>query len=90
MNPEAAETVALQALAYVVGDAAARERFLALSGTDPAHLRTQAGNAAFLAGVLDFVLADEALLVAFCAAAEIAPDAPQHARACLPGAIPAD
>jgi hypothetical protein len=90
MTPEAAETVALQALAYVVGEAAARERFLALSGAEPALLRTEAGNAAFLAGVLDFVLADEALLVAFCDAAEIAPETPQHARACLPGAAPAD
>jgi len=90
MTPEAAETVALQALAHVVGETEARERFLALSGADRATLRAEAGNAAFLAGVLDFVLGDEALLLAFCDAAGLAPETPARARAALPGAAMSD
>jgi negative regulator of sigma E activity len=88
MTPETAEAVALEALRHVVADERALARFLALCGATPEALRAGAANAAFLAGVLDFVLSDETLLSGFCAAARIAPELPARARAALPGAAP--
>jgi len=66
MTLEAAETIALKALAYLANRADALERFLTLSGMDTAGLRERADEAGFLAGVVEFVLMDETLLVAFC------------------------
>lgn len=88
MTPNAAQAVALGALAHLVTDEAARSRFLALSGATAEMLRQGTGDPAFLAGVLDFLLGDEALLTAFCESAGLAPDAPALARAALPGADP--
>ena len=88
MNQDAAETLALSALAHIAGDAKLLERFMALSGTDASMLRHGAADPSFLAGVLDFLMSDEAALTAFCEASAIAPDAPGRARALLPGAAP--
>lgn len=66
MTPETAETIALKALAYLANRPDSLERFLTLSGTGEAELRERAGEAGFLAGVVDFLLTDEELLVAFC------------------------
>ncbi|MFZ1992042.1 MAG: DUF3572 family protein, partial [Alphaproteobacteria bacterium] len=38
-----------------------------------------------LAGILDFVLSDERLVVGFCEASGCAPEAPIRARRALPG-----
>ena len=88
MTPDAAQAVALGALAHLVADETARGRFLALSGATPEMLRQGTGDPAFLAGILDFLLGDEALLSAFCESAGLAPEAPAQARAALPGADP--
>lgn len=61
----AAELVAIAALGYLAADATHLERFLSLSGLDPADLRAAATSPGFLLGVLDFLLEDEALLIAF-------------------------
>ncbi len=88
MTPETAEAVALEALRHIVADERALARFLALTGASPEALRAGAADAAFLAGVLDFVLSDDSLLRGFCAAAGIAAELPASARAALPGAPP--
>ena len=88
MSSDEAQTLALQALAFVLGDDEARRRFVGQTGLDGEALRAQAGDAAFQGGVLDFLLADEKLLMSFCEAAELAPEAPGRARAALPGATP--
>jgi hypothetical protein len=71
MTPEAAETIALNALAYLANQPDALERFLTLSGTGVAELRERVGEAGFLAGVVDFLLTDEELLVDFCEAGSL-------------------
>ena len=84
---EQAETLALRALAYIAADEDRFVRFLASSGTTPDDVRRRAADPAFLAGVYDHLLADEALLVAFAEAADIAPEKIAAARFRLPGAV---
>jgi len=61
-----AETVALQALAYLAAEPEALGRLLASSGMDAAALRTGAEDPHLLAGVLEFLLSQEELLIRFC------------------------
>lgn len=82
---ETAHALALQALAYLAQDADRLGAFMASGGLDPASLRTRASDPLLLAAVLDFLLADEPLLVAFCADQGLSPDLPMRARAALPG-----
>jgi hypothetical protein len=53
------ETLALQALAVVIGDDVLRGRFLDLTGFDAETLRARAGEADVLAAVLDFLAGHE-------------------------------
>jgi hypothetical protein len=76
-----AETIALQALAYLADDPQRLTRFLALSGTDAGQLRTQAKAPDFQVAILDYVMSDESLLLTFCQESGIDPMvvAPAHA-----------
>ena len=87
MDRDAAESLALQALAFIAGNADHLARFMAETGLAAEDLRTRASEPAFLAGVLDFLLADEARLLGFCGHAGLAPERPSRARALLPGAV---
>ena len=78
-----AETLALQALAYIVGDAALGPRLLALTGLDVATLRTRAGDPALLAATLAFLESHEASLLACAEALEVRPEQLVAARAAL-------
>lgn len=89
MERNAAETLALQALAFIAGDERDLARLLAVSGVAPEALRRSAGRPEVLAGVLDFLLGDEALLLRFCEDHGLAPELPARARASLPGAAEA-
>jgi hypothetical protein len=62
-----AEAVAVDALAFLAGNPEELGRFLALSGIGPANLRQAAAEPGFLAGILDHIMTDEALLLAFAA-----------------------
>lgn len=70
MTPEYAEILALEALAWLAGEPDAIDRFLKLSGLDVAELRAAAGTRGMAAAVLDFLLADEKLLLRFCEAGD--------------------
>lgn len=85
MSQAAAEITALRALAWIVADDDLTGRFLAASGADAAELRARAADPEFLGFVLDFLLGDEAALLAFCAATGEKPETPLRARAHLPG-----
>ena len=80
-----AEAIAIQALGFLAGNPQRLARFLQLSGLDPAGIRAAASDSAFLAGVLEHVTSDEALLVAFAAEAAIKPEDIARARAILSG-----
>ena len=82
---EFAESVAIQALNFLATDPARLGRFLALSGLGPDSIRSAAAEPGFLAGVLEHVAGDEALLVAFAAEVGIAPADVDKARAALAG-----
>ncbi|MGQ0565524.1 MAG: DUF3572 domain-containing protein [Gemmobacter sp.] len=82
---EAAETLALQALVWILADDDRRQAFLAATGAQPGDLAAGARDPGFLGAVLDFVLSDEARVIAFCEAEGLAFDAPMRARAGLPG-----
>jgi hypothetical protein len=83
INREAAETLAIQALTYLAGEPERLARFLALTGIGPDSLRAAAREPSFLAGVLDHLASDEALLTQFAAQAQVDPLAVAEARATL-------
>lgn len=66
--------LALQALAHVAGDEAMGPRFLALTGMDVAELRANGGQPATLIALLDYLMANEADLVATAEAIGVKPD----------------
>ena len=84
---ERAETIALKALEYLAGDEDALNQFLGATGMAAGDLMKSAGEASFLAGILDYFLQDEALLLAFAGASELAPETIVRARQHLPGAL---
>ena len=90
MTPEAAEPLAVQALAFIAQDGERLGRFLAVTGIGPAQIREAAGEPRFLAGVLDYVAADEGLLLAFAQQAGIDPAWIARARRVLAAASEQD
>lgn len=82
---EAAETIALQAFAYIAADDQHLSRFVALTGTAPDQLSQELSSRAFLLGVLDHLLSDESLLLAFCGNAGLDPARIFPARQALAG-----
>jgi len=83
-NPrEVAEIVAIQALSFVAGDAERLGRFLSETGIGPETLRASASDPGFLAGVLDFVLRDDATVTAFAEQSQHHPTTVAAAREAL-------
>ncbi|MDE0943060.1 MAG: DUF3572 domain-containing protein [Alphaproteobacteria bacterium] len=85
MNEEQAKIVALRALAYLVGDEDALQRFMDLSGIDSTELRAGADDPAMLGGVLDYFLGNETELLEMCTATDMAGEEPGRARHSLAG-----
>ncbi len=81
-----AEVVALEALAFLALESDRLGRFLGLSGTGPDQVRDRCSDPEFLAGVLDHLLSDESLLIAFVEERSLDPMLPAAARRELPGA----
>jgi hypothetical protein len=82
---QVAETVAIQALSFLAQEPARLGRFLAETGLGPETIRTTAQDKAFLVGVLDFILTDEALIDDFGTAHDIKPRQLIAAREALGG-----
>src|SRR5271154_2595098 len=72
---DSARSLAVSALTFIAADPDRLSRFLGLTGLGPDNLRTAAADPAFLGSVLDYLVADEALLVEFAAAAGRKPEA---------------
>lgn len=81
LRQEDAETFAISALAHIAADDERLQRFLAVTGIDPANLRSEAGKPGFVAGVLDYLCSDEALLVGFAAEQGVSPESVVAAQA---------
>ena len=85
MQRDDAETVALQALAWLAGNEALLPVFLGSTGASLADLRERAAEPEFMGAVLDFLMMDDAWVAAFCAASGLPPERPATARQALPG-----
>ena len=82
---EAAEMLAVQALAFIAEDPERLSRFLGITGIAPEEIRAAAREPGFLAGVLEHMLADESLLIAFAEGAGVDPGEIARARSALGG-----
>ena len=80
LTRERAEILALEALAWLAGQPDAVAKFLTLSGLEPSDLRRVVGDIGLQGSVLDFLLADENLLLDFCQSASLKPQAVHTAR----------
>jgi hypothetical protein len=72
-SQQTAEMLAVQALAFIAGDDTRLSSFIAATGIAAQSIRDAAREPNFLAGVLEHILADENLLIAFADSAGIDP-----------------
>ena len=82
---EAAEILAIQALSFIAEEPERLNGLLSATGLTLNRLRESAKQPDFLAGVLEHMLADESLLLAFADSASIDPAAVARARNALGG-----
>lgn len=80
MNRDAAETIALQAAAFIFADDQARDGFLALTGAALEDVRDRLTGPDMQSGILEFLMMDEQRLLEFCEAEGLAPELPGQAR----------
>lgn len=85
MIQQQAETIALQALAFLVQEEKLFTQFLTNTGLNPQDLKEHFQEPELLAGVLDAILADDAVLMAFCNTTSLSPETIVLARRALPG-----
>src|SRR5271156_6085726 len=74
-SADSAQSLAVSALTFIAVDPHRLNRFLGITGLGPDNLRTAAADPAFLGSVLDYLVADEKLLVEFAADAGLKPEA---------------
>lgn len=77
------EMIAIGALGFLAEDPARLSRFLDTTGLNPATLRQAASEPRFLASVLDYLMADESLMLAFAAHNGTSPETVAAAGAAL-------
>jgi len=85
MSQESAETIALQALAWLAANEDLLPVFLGSTGAVGKDLRERVKDADFLSSILDFLMMDDAWVVSFCDMADLSYEKPMLARAALPG-----
>ena len=79
------ETLAARALGFLAEEPERLGGFLAMSGLDPTTIRRAARDPGFLPAVLDHLLGNENLLLAFAEAERLPPEAVAEARRALGG-----
>ena len=84
---DSAETIALMALSYVAERDTVMKQMVVQTGIAPVTLHRRASDPELLAGVLDFLLSSETLLLDFCEAKKLSPDIIARVRQKLPGGI---
>ncbi len=85
MQPEQAEIIALQALAWLAGNDELCPIFLGATGGSTDEMRDRATDPAFQASILEFLTMDDAWIIAFCDSVDLGYDKPLRARYALPG-----
>jgi hypothetical protein len=82
---ELAETEALTMLTWLAGQEEVFAEFLASTGASVADVAGKAGKPAFLASVVDFMLTEDAHIIAWAQATGRKPESVMQIRAGLPG-----
>lgn len=82
---ETAETLALQVFAWLAGNETLLPVFLGATGVSEADLRSRIADPDFLGSVLDFVMMDDAWVVAACDEHGLKYESLMMARQALPG-----
>lgn len=90
LDRESAQDLAIKALVFLAEDGTRLGRFLSLTGMAPNDIREVASTSSFQSAVLEHLLADESLLLAFAANAGLAPDQVQAAAHLLQGSAEHD
>ncbi len=85
MNEHASETLAIQCLGWLAGEAELLPVFMGASGASEADLRARADEREFLMSVLEFVTMDDAWVIRCCDAIAAPYEAPMTALAVLQG-----
>ena len=88
LSQKNAEVLAIQGVSFLASDDDRIARFMANSGMSADSLTHGIHDPAILAGVLDYLLSDDSLLLDFAEYAGVAPETPALARAVLPGFVP--
>lgn len=85
LTQESAETIALKCLVWLMSDDELIGVFMGTTGASQEALRDAVQDPDFLGSVLDFILMDDAWVLACCEAQALSTDLPMRARAALPG-----
>lgn len=85
MDTEMAEVLAARGLAFLAEEPVRLRRFLLTSGLEPDDLRARAGSPGMLLAVLEYLAADESLLLVFAETRKVAPESIAYAVALLQG-----
>tara|TARA_E500000318_G_scaffold111161_1_gene128724 strand:- start:397 stop:672 length:276 start_codon:yes stop_codon:yes gene_type:complete len=85
MNKEAAETLAIRAIAHIAGDDELLEGLVAQTGMGLDDLRAGIASNEVQRGALDFLLSHEPFLMRFVEDADYAPEDPARAQMVLSG-----
>ena len=85
ISRSAAEEFSARVLGWLAQDPDRIGSFLAWSGESPSGLRDRLADPGFWLAVLDFLMLDEAQLLAACADLGVPPQTPMQSRAALPG-----
>jgi hypothetical protein len=78
-------SLAVAALTFLAADAERLRRFLEMTGLGPHNLRNAAQDPAFYGSVLEYLVADEQLLVRFAAESGVKPEVVARAHQALCG-----
>jgi uncharacterized protein DUF3572 len=85
LSRESAEKLAISALGFLAQDEERLGQFLSATGIGPDMIRRAAADPSFLAGVLEHVGSDEALLLAVAEHAGVRPQDVERAQVALGG-----
>lgn len=85
MHPEIAETIALRALGWMATNEELLPVFIGASGISTDDFKKRAQESEFQCSVLDFLMMDDAWVMAFCDAENLGYDQLMVARQSLPG-----
>lgn len=85
INEREAAFIAIKALAYISQSEDELLKFVNLTGISPVDVIRLKENLGFLGGVLEFLVRDESLLLAFCAEEDFSVDQVESARLRLTG-----